>query len=112
MTGAEIGRALDTTAYRTPSTSLPIGSTSIAEGDGTVSDLKAAAARRRALSASPPEYASTRDCLPAWTNTTVLCASHPSKSAVAPSRASNAGSTAASTIRLISASSPSTWTPT
>ena len=48
----------------------------------------------------------------ACTKMTTACASHASSRAVAPSRASSAGMTAASTMRRTSASSPSIWTPT
>ena len=109
VTAAEIGRALDITAYLEPR---------------EIADLLDEHGRRRdrerpqrcGQQALGVVRVATRephacDCPPAWTKRTVLCASQPSKMAVAL-RASNAGSTAASTIRLISPSSPSTWTPT
>ena len=101
-----VARAVDVTAERLDAAAP--------RAPAAVSDRDAASGQRlRAVGIAARQNASTRDC-PAtgWTKTTAACASQASRSAVAPSRASRAGITAASTIRRTSASSPSIWTPT
>ena len=112
--GAASGR--DVGQHRVPRrrpASRPIGSTSIDDARAPQRCAAAAAASARALSASQPAAPARGSARPAsGRRGRRACASHASRSAVAPSRASSAGITAASTIRRTSASSPSIWTPT